>query len=63
MLNYILTEHDKNINEYNEKNDVVLQRYHISNEDVIKTYDMLIEGLFNGGNKYLIYDPMTNLYK
>jgi len=63
MLNYILTEHDKNIDEYNEKNDVVLQRYHIDNEDVIKTYDMLIENLFNGGNKGLVYDPMTNLYK
>jgi hypothetical protein len=36
LLNYILTEHDKNIDEYNEKNDVVLQRYHIDNEEVIK---------------------------
>jgi hypothetical protein len=62
-LNYILTEHDKNIDTYNEKNDVVLQRYHIENTDVIETYDRLIEGLFNGGNKDLIYDPMTNLYK
>jgi len=40
-----------------------LQRYHIENTDVIKTYDRLIGGLFNGGNKGLIYDPFTNLYK
>ncbi len=63
LLNHILTEHDKNVDEYNERNDKVLQRYHIDNEDVIKTYDRLIEGLFNGGNIGLEYDPMTNLYK
>jgi len=63
ILNYILTKHDKNIDEYNEKNDKVLQRYHIDNQEVVKTYDMLIENLFNGGNKDLVYDPMTNLYK
>ena len=63
ILNYILTEHDKDIDAYNERNDKVLQRYHIDNTDVIETYDMLIENLFNGGNKDLIYDPMTNLYK
>jgi hypothetical protein len=51
------------VDEYNERNDKVLQRYHIDNEDVIKTYDRLIEGLFNGGNIGLEYDPMTNLYK
>jgi len=63
MLNHILTEHDKNIDAYNERNDKVLQRYHIDNTDVIETYDRLIENLFNGGNKGLVYDPTTNLYK
>ena len=62
-LNHILTEHDKNIDAYNERNDKVLQRYHIDNTDVIETYDRLIENLFNGGNKGLVYDPTTNLYK
>jgi hypothetical protein len=62
-LDYILTQHDKDIKGYNQRNDVVLQRYHIENTDVIKTYDRLIGGLFNGGNKGLIYDPFTNLYK
>jgi hypothetical protein len=63
ILNHILTEHDKDIDAYNERNDKVLQRYHIDNTDVIETYDRLIEGLFEGGNGELIYDPMTNLYK
>jgi hypothetical protein len=63
MLNHILTEHDKNLDEYNERNDKVLQRYHINNEEIIETYDRLIEGLFNGGNHGLVYDPSTNLYK
>jgi len=63
MLDYILTEHDKNIDEYNQKNDLVLQRYHADNEKLVKTYDKLIEGLWKGGNKSLIYNPKTNLYK
>jgi hypothetical protein len=63
VLNHILTEHDKDIDGYNQRNDVVLQRYHIENTDVIETYDRLIEGVFNGGNSGLVYDPMTNLYK
>ena len=62
MLDYILTEHDKNIQEYHEKNDLVLQRYHADNEKLIETYDKLIFNLFNGGNFDLIYNPQTNLY-
>jgi len=61
-LNYILTEHDKNIEEYDERNDMVLQRYHADNEELVKTYDMLIENLFKGGNNGLVYNPKTNLY-
>jgi hypothetical protein len=63
VLNDILVNHDSKIKEYNERNDVVLQRYHADNEELVATYDRLIEGLFNGGNYGLEYDPMTNLYK
>jgi len=62
MLDYILTEHDNNLQEYHERNDLVLQRYHADNENLIETYDKLIYNLFNGGNKDLIYNPDTNLY-
>jgi hypothetical protein len=62
QLEYILTEHDKNIEEYDERNDKVLQRYHADNEELVKTYDMLIENLFNGGNHGLTYNVETNLY-
>jgi hypothetical protein len=62
-LDYILTEHDNNLLEYNEKNNLVLQRYHADNTDLIQTYDKMIENLFNGGNSHLIYDPKKNLYK
>ena len=62
MLNFILSEHDKNINEYHERNDIVLQRYHADNEELINTYDKLIYNLFNGGNHNLIYNSQTNLY-
>ena len=62
QLNYILTEHDNNLTEYHERNDVVLQRYHADNQDIVETYDKMIYNLFNGGNKHLIYNPKTNLY-
>jgi hypothetical protein len=63
QLDYILTEHDKNIDAYNERNDKVLMRYYADNPKLVKTYDKLIHNLFNGGNKDLIYNPKTNLYK
>lgn len=62
MLNHILTQHDKNIPEYHEKNNLVLQRYYADNLELIETYDKLIYGLFHGGNKDLIYNPNTNRY-
>jgi hypothetical protein len=63
MLDWILTEHDNNIEEYDKRNDLVLQRYHADNEELITTYDRLIENLWNGGNNNLEYNPETNLYK
>ena len=61
-LEFILTEHDKNLLEYHEKNDKVLQRYHADNEKLVEMYDILIENLFNGKNKDLTYNPKTNLF-
>ena len=62
LLNYVLTEHDNNLEEYDQRNDVVLQKYHADNEDLIKTYDKLIDNLYTGGNSHLVYNPDTNLY-
>lgn len=62
QLDYILTEHDKNIDAYNERNDKVLMRYYADNMKLVKTYDKLISNLFNGGNHGLIYNSKTNLY-
>jgi hypothetical protein len=63
MLDYILSEHDNNINEYDERNDKVLQRYHADNNKLVKAYDLLIQNLWVGGNENLKYNPSTNLYK
>ena len=63
QLEYILTEHDKNIDTYNERNDKVLMRYYADNPKLVKIYDKLIYNLFNGGNHGLEYNPKTNLYK
>jgi len=64
MLNYILKHHDENIEEYDKRNDQVLNRYFAENEELISMYDLLIENLFNNiPNTYLEYNPETNLYK
>ena len=62
QLDYILTEHDKNIDAYNERNDKVLMRYHADNMELVGVYDKLIHNLFNGGNHDLKYNQDTNLY-
>lgn len=61
LLEKILTKHDKNIDEYNKKNTIVLQRYHADNEKLVSAYDTLIENVWKGGNDKLVYDPKTNL--
>ena len=64
QLNWILENHDNNLEFYQERNRKVLERYSVDNQELIKTYDRLIENLFNGGNsEELIYDETTNLYK
>jgi hypothetical protein len=63
MLNWILENHDKNLEEYGNRTKKVLERYSINNPILIDTYDKLIENLFNGkGNSGLSYDVMTNRY-
>jgi len=61
VLEDILLNHDKNINEYNERNNIVLNRYHADNKELISNYDMLIKNLWEKGNNHLIYNPKTNL--
>lgn len=63
MLNWILENHDKNLEYYKERNKQSLWRYHVSNPLISQTYDKLIHNLFNGGNSSeLKYDPTTNNY-
>lgn len=63
QLEWILENHDKNIEKYDERNDKVLQRYHADNPKLVSTYDKLIEGLYKGGNEKSKYNPKTNLLK
>ena len=64
QLNWILENHDDNLEIYQERNRKVLERYSVDNQELIRTYDTLIENLFNGGNSEdLVYDETTNLYK
>lgn len=63
QLDYILENHDKNLEEYNSRNEKVLYRYSSENPKLIETYDLLIDSLFNGGNPIRNYNQETNLYE
>jgi hypothetical protein len=61
VLDWILTEHDNNIEEYKERNRKALFRYSADNRTLIESYDKLIFNLFNGGNEKLEYDSERNI--
>ena len=63
MLSHILENHDKNIESYNSKNKLVLNKYRTDNEDLIASYDTLIENLWKDGNSDLVYNYKTNLFE
>ena len=63
LLDWILENHDNNLQEYEEKNKKALYRYSADNKLLIETYDKLIYNLYNGGNHNLIYDEDINNYK
>jgi hypothetical protein len=64
MLNWILENHDNNLEEYNNRNSKVLYRYYIENPELIRSYDLLIKNLFEGNNKNveLQFDVTNNKY-
>ena len=60
-LLYALTEHDKHIEEYNEKSQKVLNRYLPTNEKSIEIYDKMIDDLYkNVKNNILKNDLIKN---
>ena len=66
QLKWVLDNHDSNINDYNAKNEKVLTRYTVYNEDLLATYKKLVENLWLGVNAHGIsyeYDWQTNTYK
>ena len=63
QLEWILENHDNNIEFYKKRTEVSLWRYNIKNPELIDVYDNLIYNLFNGGNSEdLIYDSSKNNY-
>jgi hypothetical protein len=63
MLDKIMLEHDDNMEEYKKQTEKVIERYSVHNPELIKTYDRLIENVFNGKTENLKYNPATNLYE
>jgi hypothetical protein len=66
QLQWVIENHDKNIDEYNERNEEVLTRYTVFNDGLLETYGKLLYNLMSGNNEHnlsLEYDWKTNLYK
>jgi hypothetical protein len=65
QLKIALQDHDKNIEEYIEKNKPILNRYTSTNPELVDTYKKLIDNLFNPNKHELSYEYnwKTNLYK
>lgn len=61
MLDWILENHDNNIEEYKERNRKALFRWSADNRILIESYDELIQNLFNGGNEFREYDCERNI--
>jgi hypothetical protein len=66
QLEYVFNHHNDNIDTYNERNEEVLTRYTVYNEDMLETYRKLIDNLVAGENKHKLsykYNWKTNVYK
>lgn len=63
QLNKILHDHDKNHDEYVERNKKILWKYNIENPNIVKAYKSLIKGVYIGDNSDKIWDADTNLFK
>jgi len=65
-LEWVFKNHDKHIDEYNEKNEEVLTRYTVYNEGIVETYSKMLDNLMAGENKRNLsykYNWKTNLYE
>lgn len=66
QLEYIFEHHNNNIDAYNERNEEVLTRYTVYNEDMLETYQKLLDNLMDRKNSHGLtykYDWKTNGYK
>lgn len=64
QLKKAITEHDKNLSEYKEKNRLALERYLPNYQPMIDAYDKLIENLWNDKPvEDFEYDWKINSYK
>lgn len=62
ILEDVLQNHDDNKEEYIRRNKKEINKYLITNPDIIKCYDNLILGLFKDTNINLKYNSETNLF-
>jgi hypothetical protein len=66
QLEYVFKHHNDNIDSYNERNEEVLTRYTVYNEDMLETYQKLLDNLVDKKNTHGLsykYNWKTNLYK
>lgn len=65
QLAQVFDSHNQNIDAYNERNEEVLTRYTVYNDDMLETYSKLLDNLMEGNNKHNLsykYNWKTNTY-
>jgi len=66
QLEYVFEHHNNNIDAYNERNEEVLTRYTVYNEDMLETYQKLLDNLVDRKNTHNLsykYNWKTNTYE
>lgn len=66
QLDYVFKHHNDNIDAYNERNEEVLTRYTVYNEDLLETYQKLLDNLVDSKNTHNLsykYNWKTNTYE
>ena len=66
QLEKVFNHHNDNIDKYNERNEIVLERYTIYNENMLDTYRKLLDNLIDRKNTHELshrYNWKTNVYE
>ena len=63
QLDWILENHENNLEKYKQQTNKVIWRYHADNPELVEAYDGLIKDLFENKMTKQTYNHLTNNYE